>query len=135
MSAMRTFRVVSAFLSGEGASRRQLLGRGIIIALAPVFIAMVQNGMLLPVSMRSPAPVPRGSEVVDDWMMVACSGLGMFCEYVALHLFSKLRKKLDVTTASAFLVGLFAVLIFSTLFVIGAVAAVDLVWPGARIGS
>ena len=74
-------------------------------------------------------------DVTNDLLMIGFSVFGMFCEIAGLNFFRMMEKKFDFTTLLAVMVGLFDVpflLMFGTL---GLVGAVDLIRPGARIGS
>jgi hypothetical protein len=46
-----------------------------------------------------------------------------------------MEKKFDFITVAAFVVGLFNVLLILMFGTLGLVGLVDLIWPGARIGS
>jgi hypothetical protein len=142
MAPRRTFRAIAAFLSGEGASRRVLLGRGVLFVLVPlvipVVLALAQNrgAQLVPLLLSAGAsPVSRTSEIVDDWMMIAYGGIGIFCEILGLAFLGKVKKKFDLTTALSLLAESLAVFLIVILFNIGVVGAVDLIRPGARIWS
>jgi hypothetical protein len=89
VSSRRTYFAIAAFLSAQGAPRRVLLGRGVLFVLvptvAPMAIGLVQNGTALLFASASAPPydaVSRTREVVDDWIMITYSGLGIFFAYV-----------------------------------------------------
>jgi len=139
----RSFLAIAAFLSGEGVSRRVLLERGVLFTLAPsvlpVVLGFVDNGIPLlfpdmPITAnKSPS---RLHDVVIDLLLVTYGSVGIFCECVALSFFDKLdkpKRKFDLITALALLVGLFSGFIILMLMGLSLMYGVDLIDPGARI--
>ena len=138
MAPRKTFLAIAKVLSAEGASRRVLLGRGVLFmllpALFPVMLALGENGaaMLFPGAATTDWPVSRGGEVIQDWMMIAYCGLGLSSELAGLSFFIKLRKNFDMAFVAAVLAAMLAVHFVLMLFVVGTFGVVDLIWPGAR---
>ena len=117
-----------------------LLERGVLFTLAPsvlpVVLGFVDNGIPLlfpdmPITAnKSPS---RLHDVVIDLLLVTYGSVGIFCECVALFFFGKLKKKFDLITALALLVGLFSGFIILMLMGLSLMYGVDLIDPGARI--
>jgi hypothetical protein len=133
---------MAGFLAGRGASRRVIFGRGVAMVLTPVAVmcvlAIIYNGRALLFNVARDftyGTVPRWKDVLDDLVMMGCGGFALFCEIAGLNFFRMVEKKFDLITLLAFVAGLFNVLLILMFGTLGLVGLVDLIWPGARIGS
>jgi len=133
---------VARLLAGRGESRRVIFGRGVLFVLAPVglacVLAIIDSGRALLFNVPRDytyGAVPRWKDVMDDLVMMGYGGFGLFCEMAGLNFFRMLEKKLDLITVAAYVLGAFNVLLILMFGTLGLVGTVDLIWPGARIGS
>jgi hypothetical protein len=142
MSLKTKYDASAGFLAGRGVSRRVMFGRGALFVLLPIalgcVLAIIYNGSALLFNVArdfTHGPVPRLKDVTNDLLMIGFSVFGMFCEIAGLNFFRMMEKKFDFTTLLAVMVGLFNVLFILMFGTLGLVGAVDLIRPGARIGS